>query len=320
MGASNICVYCKSENDTVELYKTFDIFGNHYSINSCNVCKARFLSPNPTIEQLEQAYSDSYYGEKEEKFEGFTEKILDYFRKKRSRLVAKHTPNFGNILDIGCGNGRFLKYTLLYGDYNLYGIEMPGHSADRASKIKEITLKVGALEQGDFEDNYFDTITLFHVFEHLQEPSKTLQIISRILKSGGICVMSFPNIDSFQAGLFKGKWLHLDPPRHLFYFTPKDFERIMKEYGFEVEKTTYISTEQNPYGMIQSILNCFNKKREILFESMKGNDNYIKDVSSFSLFIQGLFFKLSFPIFAFIDIFEGLFRKGATIQFILRKK
>jgi len=197
---------------------------------------------------------------------------------------------------------------------------MPGHSADRASRIKEINLKIGQLTDNDFPDNYFDSITLFHVFEHLSEPASTLNIISKILKSGGVCVMSFPNIDSLQANVFKGKWLHLDPPRHLFYFTPTDFKNIVKNYGFEIEKTSYISTEQNPYGMIQSILNKFSKKREILFESMKGNSQYIKDVSKTTLFIHSLFFKLSFPLFAFTDILEAKLKKGATVQFVLRKK
>ena len=34
----------------------------------------------------------------------------------------------------------------------------------------------------------------------------------------GVAVIALPNIKSFQSRLFRGKWFHLDPPRHLFFF------------------------------------------------------------------------------------------------------
>ena len=80
------------------------------------------------------------------------------------------------------------------------------------------------LEKNDFAPQSFDAVTLIHVFEHLPDPRQTLEIISEILKKDGILMMSFPNIDSFQSRIFKGKWLHIDPPRHLFFFSPKDFK------------------------------------------------------------------------------------------------
>jgi SAM-dependent methyltransferase len=313
------CAYCKAVNGGTSLYGTYDIFGNQYTINRCRVCKAHYLSPNPTVEQLAKAYDISYYGEQVEKFTGLTEKTLDYFRKQRAARVSSYVPENGRILDIGCGNGRFLKHTLLFGRFSLYGIEIPGKSAERAAAIPEITLKVGNLQAGDYSDGFFDAVTLFHVFEHLSEPMDTLGIISRILKKGGVCVMSFPNIDSFQARIFKGKWLHLDPPRHLFFFKPGDFANIITNYDLGIEKTGYISLEQNPFGAVQSILNCFSRKREVLYESLKGNREYVNDISKSVLFIHRLFFVITFPIFVLLDLVESLFGKGATVQFVLRK-
>jgi SAM-dependent methyltransferase len=283
------------------------------------VCKAHFLSPEPSEQQLSQAYDDSYYGRSIEKFGELTERALDLFRKQKAAFVARHVPDQGNILDVGCGNGRFLKNTLSFGRFNLYGIEMPGRSAERAARIPEISLKVGNLRENEFPDSFFDAVTLFHVFEHLTEPSSTLGTISRILKGGGVCVMSFPNIDSFQARIFKGKWLHLDPPRHRFYFEPDDFIEIASGFGFVVEKISFVSLEQNPYGMIQSILNCFLSKREVLFEWLKGNSEYVRDSSAASLILQACFFVSTFPLFVLADVIESLFKKGATVQFVLRK-
>lgn len=310
----SICGFCKSTNSKI-LYNTFDVFGNNYTINKCNDCYAYFLAPRPSNERLAQAYDSSYYGEKEEKFSSpLVEKILDYFRSGRSRRVSKYLKNGAKVLDVGCGNGRFLKYLLNYGKYELYGTEMEGNSAKRASNISEINLKIGSLEQNDFLENYFDAITLFHVFEHLTEPKQVLEIITKIIKPGGIAVFSFPNIASYQAKLFKGKWLHLDPPRHLFFFSPNDFINIMQNYGFEAVQKHYFSLEQNPFGAVQSILNLTTKKREVFFESLKGNKNYIKEYSKFNLFVQKLFFVFIMPLFAFNDLFLSLIGKSATVE------
>jgi len=110
-----------------------------------------------------------------------------------------------------------------------------------------------------------------------------------------------------------------DPPRHLLFFKPKDFVSIAKTYGFQLEEKHFLSFEQNSFGWTQSILNCFYKKREVLFESLKGNKNYIKEFSKFNLLLQKLFFVFSFPLFAIFDIIESIFNKGATVEFRFKK-
>jgi hypothetical protein len=132
-------------------------------------------------------------------------------------------------------------------------------------------------------------------------------------------MVSLPNIDSFQSRLFKGKWLHLDPPRHLFYFGSSDLINIMKTFGFEIESTNYFSLEHNPFGIQQSILNCILKKREILFEALKGNLSYSYEYSCSSIALQKIFHIMTFPFFALLSVIEASFRIGGTMELIFRK-
>jgi len=316
---NSICGYCKKD-DSRELYHTFDTFGNDYTINQCNKCSAYFLSPRPDEALLAMAYDDSYYGMKDEKFEGLVERFINYFRNNRAKRLSNQLKKTGKVLDIGCGNGKFLKSLLQYGRFDLFGIEMEGNSAKRATRIKEINLKIGSLKKDDFMTESLDAISLFHVFEHLTEPMETLEIISNIIRKDGILMISIPNIDSFQSHIFKGKWLHLDPPRHLFFFTPKDLKALLLTYGFELVNEKHFITEQNPFGMVQSILNCFTKKREVLYEALKGNTDYAKDYSRTNLALQKCFFLFSLPFFMFTDLIASMFRKGATVEYIFRKK
>ena len=316
--SKTFCGYCK-QIDYKVCYPTYDIFGNNYQICQCNSCKAYFLSPRPNDEMLAKAYSADYYGESKEKFEGIFEKVIDYFRNKRAYRLSRLINNNASILDIGCGNGKFLKKLLKYGKYQLNGIELEGNSAKRALQISEINLKIGVLEEKDFAPNSLDAVTMFQVFEHLTEPQKTIKLIENMLKKDGILIMSFPNIASFQSKIFKGKWLHLDPPRHLFYFNPIDLVNLMKAQGFIHIKSSYSSIEQNPYGMIQSTLNVFCKKREVLFELMKGNKYYAKEYSVFSILMQKIFFYLSFPLFIITNLMAAIFKKGATVEMVFKK-
>ncbi|HBS85179.1 MAG: hypothetical protein A2W91_01705 [Bacteroidetes bacterium GWF2_38_335] len=315
----DICGYC-GRQDSRALYPTTDVFGNHYEIHQCNVCHAYFLAPRPDEQRLNQAYDSSYYGEQEEKFSSSkVENVLDYFRKRRAKYVSRFIRKNENVLDIGCGNGRFLGFLKKYGDFNIYGTELDGNSAARAKRVEGLNLKVGMLEKGDFPKNNFQAITMFHVFEHLSHPVEMLDTIDEVLCPGGALVISFPNIAGLQSELFKGKWLHLDPPRHLFFFAPEDFIKLMETRGYKVLKTKYLSSEQNPYGFIQSTLNMFYKKREVLFESLKGNKEYIKEYSKFNLLFQKAVFAGTFPLFMITDLFESFFKRGATVEFTFEK-
>lgn len=318
-GDKNICGFCKAENSNV-LYPTYDIFGNNYTINKCNDCKAVFLSPQPDKELLKKAYNTDYYGAGETKFKNsFIENIIDSFRSGRAKRALKFAGHKSKVLDIGCGNGNFLMYLFKFGKCEVYGTEFDENSAKRASLIKEINLKSGEIKSEDYPDEFFDLITMFHVFEHLQEPKLMLDLIYQKLKPGGKLIISIPNIDSWQSKMFKGKWLHLDPPRHLFFFTPFDLAELVKNRGFEIERTIYFSIEQNPFGMVQSLLNKMQKKREVLFELLKGNKTYSDGYSSINIFMQKLFFLISFPVFIISDIFASVFSKSATVEMIFRK-
>ena len=223
-----------------------------------------------------------------------------------------------NILDIGCGNGRFLK-ALIDKNYNAYGVELPSKSAQRASMIQGLNLKIGELCEDDFGADFFDAVTMWHVLEHLSQPQLTLRIIQKILKKGGYLAISLPNINSFQSKLFKSSWLHLDTPRHLFFFDASDLVKILQKFGFEIVTINYFSLEQNPFGMQQSILNCIIRKRELLFEVLKGNNSYASEYSDVSILLQKLFCISTFPFFALLSVIEASLKKGGTMEMIFRK-
>jgi 2-polyprenyl-3-methyl-5-hydroxy-6-metoxy-1,4-benzoquinol methylase len=320
MNQAESCPVCRRHNTGRLVFHTRDERNRRFSIKKCINCNAYFLSPAPTPEILAEAYDDSYYGGGEKKFGAMGEQFLDHFRMQRAGMLSRYMPKGGRILDVGCGNGRFLKSILRHGTFELHGLETPGKAARRAAANPQLHLKVGSLEPSDFPENYFDAVTLFHVFEHLPQPMHTLKIIAGILRRGGVCVVSFPNIASLQAQFFRGHWFHLDPPRHLSFLEPDDFVRLASGLGLAREARSFFSLEQNPYGAIQSVLNSLGGRRNLLYEVMKGNPASVDGAAGAVLALHVLFMLLALPLAVLADFLESVVGRGATVQFVLRKK
>ncbi len=236
----------------------------------CQVCQSVSPSPRPTSAELFDAYNAQYYGEGERKFLPPVEAVIELFRDQRARFASSLVPAGGRLLDVGCGNGNFLERCANRG-LSVAGTELPGAAAERARKRLGNRLHVGSLMSACFAEKSLDLVMFWHVYEHLDQPALYLEESCRILKPGGRLVLALPNIESGQARIFRGSWLHLDPPRHLFFQGPSALTRAAESRGFAAEKFSHFSLEQNVFGWLQSSLNLVDRKRDLLYEYFKGN-------------------------------------------------
>jgi SAM-dependent methyltransferase len=276
--------------------------------------------PRPTAEQLATAYDASYYGRGETKFGGVAARFIRQCRRAKAARLAKRLPSNGVVLDVGCGDGSFLSELGALGIFELHGIELDGPAARRAQRNPRIHLHSGDLLEAGYSREQFDLVSCFHVFEHLAEPQKALAVLYEIVKPGGSVVLSFPNGSSMQAGLFKGEWLHLDPPRHLFLLDPQSAEREFRRAGFSVVGRRFFSIEQNPFGFIQSVLNLLITERDVLYERLKGNESYAPRHGRLSLWLQKAMAGLMLGPAIVLDALESGLGRGATVEYILRKE
>jgi len=221
----NICLQCKSDK-TSFAFEVKDMYGELYFYSLCKECGVVFLDSLPTDEQTKKAYSDTYYGtDSDEKFsDSVILKMISFFSRKRAKRLSNLMPIKAKILDVGCGNGRFLEHlSNERKQYNLHGIEIDTKAALRANR--RLNEKAWIHTVSDLSENFaansLDAISCIHVFEHTTEPVKMLNDFVRLLKPGGICLIVIPNIDSVQYRVFKKKWFHLDPPRHIHFYPPQ---------------------------------------------------------------------------------------------------
>ena len=55
---------------------------------------------------------------------------------------------------------------------------------------------------------------MFQIIEHLIDPWDTLQAAAESLLPGGVLVVATPNPGAFQFRFLRGRWTHVDAPRH----------------------------------------------------------------------------------------------------------
>jgi len=124
----------------------------------------------------------------------------------------------GKVLDVGAGS--YSRYIDVFNCKEYIKMDIrPGKNVDI----------VGMAEDIPFESETFDSVICTQVLEHLAEPSKAISEIYRVLKKGGHCLLSAPQINE----------LH-EEPHDYFRYTKFGLIEMFSKQGFEILKCNQI--------------------------------------------------------------------------------
>lgn len=150
----------------------------------------------------------------------------------KKNIIKKEISNHSKILDYGCGAGEFIKF--IENDFKTYGLE-PNEDARKAAEIK--TTKTTIISNLDeLEDSSLDIITLWHVFEHVENQDETLSNFYKKLKTNGKLIIAVPNPTSYDAMFYKEYWAAYDVPRHIFHFSRNGMVKLMTNDKWKIKK------------------------------------------------------------------------------------
>jgi len=157
----------------------------------------------------------------------------------------------GNLLEIGCGAGRYTRAFLHYRpDLDVSGCDIShialdeARAADSAGKIE---YKLGDALDLPYEDNSFDIVLLFDVFEHVTDVGKAADEVARVLKPGGVFHCFVPcegNKRTIFSILRHSKLVPIhrwkrDHIGHIQILTTGQMRRILEKRGLKVTDTTF---------------------------------------------------------------------------------
>jgi SAM-dependent methyltransferase len=224
-----------------------------FTIARCDRCEMMFRDPLPTPADLGRMYNDRAYHETTY-FSGQPDgdrrrhpelEIYDTaLAQLAARKVAAADGTRGNILDVGCGNGSFLKRAAAAG-WVPTGVELSHDLATAARENDGFHVLEADFAATDLPAAKYDVVTMWDFLEHVVDPAETLEHARRLLAFGGILVVF--TIDS--SSLFNavghaayhmtlGGWTKpcelLYDERHCFFFTASTLTALLAREGFRV--------------------------------------------------------------------------------------
>ncbi|NPV85825.1 MAG: class I SAM-dependent methyltransferase [Anaerolineae bacterium] len=154
-------------------------------------------------------------------------------------LAAKH-------LDVGCGAGNMLQALRQHSRFSV--------GVDSAYKALQLSKKDGVhiVAQADalslcFPDHTFDFVTVLDVLEHCEDDLLSLAEVYRVLKPGGIVVLTVPALSIL--------WSALDRTAHHYRrYTASELRKKAQQSDFVVLKVSYANFFLFPFVFIGRML------------------------------------------------------------------
>ena len=191
--------------------------------------------PKPTETELPGYYESEDYISHTDGKRTLFEKVYQYIKnialKNKLDLINGLQPDKGNLLDIGAGTGDFLAVAKQNG-WKITGIE-PNQKAKNIAINKGISY----VENSELlEKESFDTITMWHVLEHVPDLELQIKELKRLLKPNGTILIAVPNFNSYDAKHYGSYWAAYDVPRHLWHFSKTAIKLLFEKQDLHLQK------------------------------------------------------------------------------------
>lgn len=147
------------------------------------------------------------------RYEDFS--ALNAARMRATRaLIAQHAR--GRVLDVGCGHMPFRNDALrVAGTYEGFDVER---------RTEGVTHVGDAESMPEIPSAAYDTVFSFEVLEHLPHPQRAVAEMARVLRPGGVLLVSVPHLSR----------LH-EEPHDYFRYTVYGLRTILRDAGLDVE-------------------------------------------------------------------------------------
>lgn len=245
------------------------------------------LKTFPIPNKIEKYYESKNYISHYQDNSSLKEKVYKFLQTINLKYKKKILEEIGlnktsKVLDYGCGAGEFIKY--ISEDYKTFGYEPNEKARNFAQQKNSKTIFLSSPTLSEIENESLDLITLWHVFEHIENQDEILSIFHQKLNSNGKLIIAVPNHTSYDAKHYKEFWAAYDVPRHIWHFSKNGMLQLMNNEKWKIEKISpllldafYISMlsekyKKNPlfwlFGAIHGAISNFKASKTGEFSSL----------------------------------------------------
>lgn len=215
----------------------FEKWGFRYVL--CNHCQTLYMRPRPSPQVMDSYYSNSenyrYWAEhifpaseaarREKIHRPWLERVLGY--------CQRHAISHGVLVEVGAGFGTFASLATESGKFEKVVAVEPTPEMARACQDRNVAVINKRIEDITDEIEFADVVVAFETIEHLFEPRQFLNQCARLMRPGGLLVLSCPNGQGFDIALLGPLSLAIDP-EHVNLFNPGSLSLLVEACGFEV--------------------------------------------------------------------------------------
>jgi SAM-dependent methyltransferase len=245
IGMNDRCIVCQSDNvDPFLEINQVPVFCNVISptrvgalsiprgdinLASCSECGHIFnLDFNAELMDYHQEYENSLH---------FSAEFNQYADVIASDLVERFGLRGADVLDIGCGDGEFLKLVCKLGENRGVGLDpsyKPGFGKSSPTQELGDIYIIGDAYSDQYNHVKADFIVCRHVLEHLENPAELLFRISSALKnkSKSGAYFEVPNMEYIVEDLSIWDIIY----EHCSYFSRASLSRLVESCGFKSQK------------------------------------------------------------------------------------
>ena len=151
------------------------------------------------------------------------------------RCIAMHDRYTGKILDVGCAVGSLLKKIPRHDSPVLFGIDIAPKLCEAAQgNNPDPNILVGDAEALPNESHTFDTVFMTEVLEHMLDFDAAVSELVRVLKTGGIAIVTVPNRDWASYDFYDKIRNKNMQPVDDHYFRYKEIAELLKRHGLRI--------------------------------------------------------------------------------------
>jgi SAM-dependent methyltransferase len=206
---------------------------------TCRRCATLYMSPRPSPRVMADYYADSenyrYWAahifpaseaaRREKLHRPWLERVLGY--------CERYGIPRGTLVEVGAGFGTFAELAQASGRFGrVVGVEANPEMA-AACRARGVEVVARRFEELGGEVAPIDVLVAFEVIEHLFEPRVLVESCARLMRPGGLLVLSCPNGQGFDIGVLGAVSLAIDP-EHVNLFNPRSLSLLVETCGFEV--------------------------------------------------------------------------------------
>jgi 2-polyprenyl-3-methyl-5-hydroxy-6-metoxy-1,4-benzoquinol methylase len=209
----------------------------------CTHCATIYIAPRPTPAVLEDYYtnSENYAFWNAVMFPASEPVRREKIFKPRVERLVDVCDRYGVgrelIVEVGAGFGIFCEEMIKRGRFaRVVGIE-PTPDLARTCRERGIEILETPVEKVDFSTMSADVVASFEVIEHLFDPRAFLVQCAKLVRPGGMLILTCPNGRGFDVEVM-GPGSDTVDVEHLNYFNPSSLGALVASCGFEVLEVT----------------------------------------------------------------------------------